>query len=426
MTEIFQNTQRSIYLAARVANEGLDGWLRNVAVMTENTRIKAVLPVSSLPSDFKDTHYVYNLGDVSLLPGLVDAHSHMHCSATYDAYRLVTQESPQRLTARAVDNMRRCLLSGTTTVRDLGGRNDVTFAVRDAIKDKVVPGPRLIVSGTPITITAGHCWFFGTEADTQDEVVAAVRRQVRMGAQVVKIMATGGYFTPTSNPRSPQYDASTLRAAVVEAERMGVQVAAHVLSAEGIRNCLKAGVHYIIHARWFAADLSRGLEFDEEAAREIADKNIWVDPTLGHMMIAEELVREGKSPPRPNHWALSANEPSLDENAVLFRRMDELGVRFTAGLDMGMFGARHDNSAVNAWAACEKLGWDNWRAIRMCTTDTAEALGLSREVGRLKPNMLADMAAFEGDPAENIRDMYCAKSVIQEGIPVKIDHKVTV
>ena len=114
------------------------------------------------------------------MPGLVDAHCHMHCSATADAQDLTLAEMHDvgRLKMRAVTNMRKALLAGTTTVRDIGSRNEVAFDIQRAINEGAIPGPRLLVAGTPITITAGHCWFFGTEADTADEVAKAVRTQV--------------------------------------------------------------------------------------------------------------------------------------------------------------------------------------------------------------------------------------------------------
>ena len=121
---------------------------------------------SSLPRDAAATHRVHDLGDVSLLPGLVDVHSHLHCSATPEAYQLVTTESHDRLLLRAAANLRAVLLSGVTTLRDLGSRNEIAFPLRDAVRAGVIPGPRLLLAGTPITTTAGHCHMFGTEADT--------------------------------------------------------------------------------------------------------------------------------------------------------------------------------------------------------------------------------------------------------------------
>jgi imidazolonepropionase-like amidohydrolase len=169
--------ERTVFKARRVANASVSGWLIDHAVLTDGERIEAVIPQRELPATLAETHRVHDLGDVSLLPGLVDVHSHLHCSATVDPYDLVTTESPSRLLLRAAANLRTVLLSGVTTLRDLGSRNEVVFPLRAAQQAGLCPGPRLLLAGTPITTTAGHCWMFGTEADTADEVVRAVRQQ---------------------------------------------------------------------------------------------------------------------------------------------------------------------------------------------------------------------------------------------------------
>lgn len=404
-----------------MADEDLSGWLPDHAVIVEDGCIKGVSPSSSLPSDTSSRYTVHDLGDVSLLPGLVDAHCHMHCSATVDALHWALTDDNNRLIMRSVDAMRRALLSGTTTVRDLGSRNEVAFPVKQAIDDGSIPGPRLILAGTPITITAGHCWFFGTEADTVDEVVKAVRHQVKLGARVIKMMATGGMFTPTANPRRTQYDAATLRAAVLEAERLGVQIVAHTLSADGIQNCVEAGIHHLIHARWHHVDPAQGLDYDQAVVDRMVEQGQWVDPTIGHHLLGEEAVAQRGVAPAPPHWAVSKHVVAPQEHLDALGRMHESGVRFTMGLDMGMAHADHGKSAANAWAHHEQLGWDTWKALRASTADTAEALLLGDQVGRIRPGLKADLAAFRGDPAKKIRDLDNAATVVQEGVVVKLN-----
>ena len=151
-------TKKSIFKAKRVANPSISGWLDDHAVVVEDGLITGVEPSANLATA-DESYEVHDLGDVSLLPGLIDAHAHMHCSATHDAQALAMSENDQQLTIRATNNMRKAVLAGTTTIRDIGSRNEVAFAVRQMIDDGHVPGPRLLLAGTPITITAGHCWF---------------------------------------------------------------------------------------------------------------------------------------------------------------------------------------------------------------------------------------------------------------------------
>ena len=416
---------RSVFTAARVANESVDGWLPNHAVIVDGDRIATVTPKNTLPSDIAETAEVYELGDVSLLPGLVDAHCHMHCSATAEAQRLAMTEDVPRLTMRAVTAMRKALLAGTTTIRDVGSPNEVAFPVREAVRSGAIPGPRMLVAGTPITITAGHCWFFGTEADTKEEVVTAVRRQVRLGADLIKVMATGGMFTPTANPRRPQYSADTLAAAVSEAERVGLPIVAHTLAADGVQNCVEAGIHTLIHARWFDRDPNAGDDYRPDVVKRMADQGQWVDPTIGLRLLGEVARRRRGLGGAPVCRAVAAKRP-VDAHIELLARMDAAGVRFMSGLDMGMTHAHHDMTAANAWAFVELLGWSTWRAIHTVTAGTADGVRVGDTVGRIKRGMVADLAAFEGDPAEDIRRLDIASTVVQAGRPVKLNHRALV
>jgi imidazolonepropionase-like amidohydrolase len=418
-------SQRSVFKARRVANETVSGWLPDHAVVVEGERIAAILPAARLPRDAADTTRIHDLGDVSLLPGLVDCHSHLHCSATPDAYHLVTSESHERLLLRAAANARAALLSGVTTLRDIGSRNEVVFPLREAIRAGVVPGPRLLLAGTPITTTAGHCHMFGAEADTLDQVVIAVRRQKKLGADCIKMMATGGMFTPTANPRTVQYPAATLRAAVVEAERLDMQIVAHTLSAEGVRNCVEAGIHHLVHARWYSADRAKGLEYDPEVSRSMADRGLWADVTWGLHLLGQEAVEAGATALRP-HWSVAAHPVSVEEHLDTARDMRARGVRFITGLDMGMAHARFDASSANARAFVKWLGYTPWQAIAASTRDTAEAMRLGGEIGALRPGLIADLVSVTGDPAVDIAALGTAVDVVQAGRPVKLGGRALV
>ena len=415
-------TLNSVYKASRVANKSVTGWLVDHAVIVESGRISDVLPQKVLPDGIGDTHEVHELGDVSLLPGLIEAHSHMHTAAGSDpvtTQKAAFNDSKEFFLARAVDHVRTALLSGVTTMRDLGGPTDVVFTVRNAVQAGVVPGPRLQLAGAPITTTAGHCWFFGREADTTDEVVRAVREQVKLGADVIKIMSTGGMFTPTANPRSAQYPVETLRAAVKEAERLNVQIVSHCLAAEGVRNCVEAGIHCLIHARWYDSDFTKKLNYDPDIAQMAADKGIWADPTTGHIMVGDVRIAAGDVPSRVPHWAVSATEVTEEEHDVVLRDMRARGVRFVTGLDMGMAHGEFDMSAANAWSFVDLLGFTNWEAIAASTVDTAESLRLSSETGAIKAGLSADLMAVSGDPSNDIKDLFKVSDVVIGGHVVK-------
>jgi imidazolonepropionase-like amidohydrolase len=411
-----------VFKARRVANPTVSGWLLDHAVVTEGERIRAVVPQRELPPDVGATHRVHDLGDVSLLPGLVDVHAHMHCSATPDAYHLVTTESHEALLLRAATNVRTALLSGVTTLRDIGSKNEIAFPIRDAVRRGVVPGPRLILTGTPITTTAGHCWMFGTEADTLEEVVTAVRRQKKLGADCIKMMATGGMFTPTANPRTVQYPAATLRAAVVEAERLDMQIVAHTLAADGVRNCVEAGIHHLVHARWLSANPQKGLDYDREVASRIAANGQAVDVTFGLHLLGHEAVEAGAPPPKP-HWSVAAAPVSMEEHVEVTRDMRSRGVRFINGLDMGMAHARFDASSANARAFVKWFDYTPWQAMAASTVESAESMRLGTETGAIRPGLLADLMSVAGDPAADIARLGDAVDVVLAGRPVKLGRR---
>ena len=177
-------------------------------------------------SDKNDAHILTVPGG-SILPGFIEMHSHIHCSSEADAYEHITTESNETFLLRGTQAVRAALSSGVTTMRDLGSRNEVVFPLRQGISDGIIPGPRLLVAGTPITTTGGHCNMFGTEANTSAEVVKAIRNQFKLGADCIKIMSTGGGFTPGTNVRAPQYTSEVLKNAVDDADRLGLKVAAH-------------------------------------------------------------------------------------------------------------------------------------------------------------------------------------------------------
>lgn len=395
--------------AARVANAALDGWLPDHAVAVEGRRIRDVLPADQAPAE-----QTIDLGDVSLLPGLIEAHTHIPCPPRVDAFDIISEEPAQRGLLRAAAAVGTALRSGVTTMRDLGARNDVVFAIREAIADGVIPGPRLLAAGAPITRTRDHCWFWGGEADSPEEVAAMARRHIEDGADLLKVMASGGNFTPSSSPRSLQYPGEVLAVIVEAADAAGLDVAAHAHAASGIRAAVEAGVRHLIHCSWLAAEADGGLAYDPQLAARIADEGIWVNPTIGLGLLAAEARTRGDAPPRRNP-SMRGNAPTREQRLEVFRDMHARGVRFTSGLDMGMAYADFDRAPAEAWAFVEEIGFSPWQAIRLMTSQTAEALGIGDQVGSIARGKVADLAAFAGDPAADVRALNAPVCVIQSG-----------
>ena len=405
-------SDRRFYRAARVATAEVDGWLPDHAVGVEHGVIIDVLPAADAPAA-----EVVDLGDVSLLPGLVEGHTHIPCPPRVDAFDIISQEPNTPALLRAAHAVGLALRSGITTMRDLGAKNEVVFAVRDAIQAGVIPGPRLLAAGAPITRTMDHCWFWGGEADTPEAVRAMAQRHVDEGADVLKVMASGGNFTPTSNPRDAQYPKETLREIVEAGRAGGIEVAAHTHAAEGIRAAVEGGVRHLIHCRWLSADPTEGFLYDPALAQRIADEGIWVNPTIGLGLLAAEARERGDDAPRrnPNLQGPSPREQGLE----ILRDMASRGARFTSGLDMGMAYADFHRAPAEAWAFVEDVGLTEWQALRIMTAQSADAFGVAAETGRLKRGLQADLVAFAGDPAADIRALRVPSFVLQGGVEVE-------
>jgi imidazolonepropionase-like amidohydrolase len=347
----------------------------------------------------------------SILPGFVEMHTHMHCSAEADPFTDLATDSHEALLLRSARAMRLALSSGVTTLRDLGTRNEVAFAVRQAVRDGIIPGPHMLVAGTPITTTGGHCHMFGTEANSAEQVVAAVRGQVKLGADWIKIMATGGRFTPRTNPRQPQYPVEILRAAVEDAARLEVSVAAHCHAAAGVRNAVEAGVKNLIHATWLSPDPDVGYEYDPDVADMMVQKGLFVDPT-----VATLHLRNARTPGMADQGSPFGN---LETRYEILRDMRERGVRFVSGLDSGMNEVHFDDFAWIPHLMVEKVGMSPMEAIVCATSTSAECLEILDETGTLEPGKRADAIIVHGDPSEDITALHDVDTVVKAGQIVK-------
>ncbi len=388
----------------------------NAAVIVENGRIADITTQDAPQLAAIDPANIIDAPGGSIMPGFIEMHSHIHCSAEEDAYAHIMTESDEVFLMRAVGAVRAALSSGVTTMRDLGARNQVAFPVMQAIADGIIPGPRLIVAGTPITTTGGHCNMFGTEANTTDEVLRAVRQQFKLGAGYIKIMSTGGGFTPGTNTRAPQYPASTLRAAVEDAERLGLRVAAHCHATAGVRNCIEAGVHNLIHCSWLAEDPADMYDYDPALSDQIAEKGLWVDPTLA-------LHRLNRLRGRSTGGSAMSNPERRFE---ILRDMWDRGVKFVTGMDSGMTNARFDDFAYIPQVMVEDMGITPMEAIVCSTKTSAECLGLEDEIGTIEVGKSADIVIINGDPSADITALHDVSAIVAQGSVVKRDGTLTI
>jgi imidazolonepropionase-like amidohydrolase len=361
-------------------------------IRVDSGTITSVAPAGELPRDAD----VIDLSSSTVLPGLIDCHVHLVFSASDYALGDVLVEDDQQLLLRGVAAARRALRVGITTVRDLGGRGGVTFRLRDAIDSGLIAGPHIRAAGSPITITGGHCHFLGLEADGEAGVRVAARRQLKAGANCLKIMSTGGHMTPGTNRHRAQYSVQEIAAAVDEAARAHVTVAAHGLGTDGIRNAVQAGVNTIEHCQWLGTDLS--VSFDEAVAYAMAERRTAFVPTLGPHQ------------PRPTE---------LREQILgAMRQARAMGVPIAAGTDAGVSNRAFDSLPLELETLVSDLGLSPLEAIHAATGEAARAIGVADKVGTLQAGRAADMLVVDGDPSVRIGDLQSVRMVIKGGCTV--------
>jgi len=413
--------KQKIIKSKKISNESLNGWITDHCILIEGSSISNIIHESKLPSDYKKNYEVIDLGNSFLLPGLIETHAHFQFSATPDAYKIYFDESDFQKMERAKENAKTALYSGVTTIRDLGAPNELIFPLKSLIDSEKIDGPEIFPTGTPLTIENGHCWFFGSIANTVTEIYSIIERQLELGATHIKIMASGGYFTPSSNPRISQYSFDTLKKVVDFCNNQDTYLCAHTLSNESTKSCIDAGVHNIIHGRWFDKSLDKSYKFEEEYSNKMSEKGIFVDSTIAKHLLEYESKLKGEKQRKPNPNVINS-EPTFEEIINIFRKLDDDNVNIIGALDMGMSQAFFDKCVASAWAHVEWLGFDHWKAIRSITSLNAKALKIDNYKGYLKQGYIADMVSFDNDPTLNIRNLeIIPNSIIKAGKAIKVN-----
>ena len=344
---------------------------------------------------------VTDLGNVTVLPGLVDAHQHLCFDASADVVTPLMEDADDVLLERMAAHGRMALAAGITTVRDLGDRRFLSLALRDRLRADPSAGPELLVAGPPITRTRGHCWFLGGEADTVEELRAAVRERFRRRCDVVKIMVTGGVLTPGFLPHESQFDVAELAAVVGEAHALGLPVAAHAHGPDGIRDAAAAGVDSIEHCSWFTAD---GADVDWEVARRLAATGTVVGATLGQ--------RPGCAPPP----LIAARVAGYHETVI---GLMALGVRVVCGTDGGVGPAKPHDVLPRAVVDLVQRGVPFADALATATTASAAACGVGDRKGRIAVGYDADLLVVRGNPEEDPSALLQVDRVYRAGVRVR-------
>ncbi|HEX4817237.1 MAG TPA: amidohydrolase family protein [Nonomuraea sp.] len=334
---------------------------------------------------------VLDLPGHTVLPGLIDAHVHLGFDARVDPVTRRSAEGDHHLLLRMAENARKLVSAGVTTARDLGGRGFLDLALRDAIAAGLAVGPHLLAATRPITITGGHCWYMGGEADDEPAIRRVARENLRAGADCLKIMASGGQMTPSAPPSwVPQYTTAQIRAVVEEAAARGKGVAAHAHAHAAIRSAVEAGVATIEHCSFFTES---GHRYDPELADLVAGSGTYVCPTVHGVFWR---LRDQLGPEMLDAWL---------DGVVAMRAA---GVRLIAGTDAGFAAGGVANETDGYVAGLEVFahaGFGNAEIIEMATLRAADACGVGAVTGSLAAGKRADLIAVRGDPLDRISDL---------------------
>jgi imidazolonepropionase-like amidohydrolase len=384
------------------------------AVLVESGRIAAVDRWEVLAAS--EGADVVDLRPWSLVPGLVDTHVHITGSGGRTAPTDMLTDTNESQLLHAAANGLRALAEGVTTVRDCGARNDVIFAYRDAVKAGVIDGPRVIASGGALTRTGGHGHWWGLEADTDDEVRKAIRRQAKAGADSLKIMVDGGIDSRgRARPGLLYFDEQELAAAVREANDRGLMVAAHCLTVQGVRTATAAGVHSIEHAIFFDPQRDT-IDYDAAVVDRIASRGIWVAP--GQAFAHEVFTDPAMATTFPRNAELFGLR--LEHDAL----MRDQGVRLVTGTDAGWYATPFGRYHLAPRLFVERVGLTPLQALEACTTLGATSLGLGGETGGLRPGLTADLVAVEGDPGTDVNALGRVRLTMRGGRIVHDDRGV--
>ena len=353
-------------------------------LMVEGERILTI-GGGKVPQKARDTE-VFDLRGGTLLPGLIDSHVHLCLDGSPDPMTSLRQDSDALMILKAAKQAYLTLLAGVTTVRDLGARNDLNIALREAIAAGITRGPRIIASGRTICMTGGHGWPMSREADGEADMRKAVREQIKAGADVIKMIATGGVLTPGSIPGAPQLTHEELKAGVEEAHKGNRKVASHVQGAEGIRNSLKAGIDSIEH----------GIFLDRETIK-MFPKNATLVPTLAAPFFILKNGLEGGIPAPIIEKTNRVAEAHLDSARKAYRA----GIPIAMGTDAGTPFNLHGENLKELELLCG-IGLTPMEAIISATLTAARVLDREQEIGTLEKGKRADLIVVEGNPLEDI------------------------
>ena len=393
------------------------------SVVIHNGRIEEIRKGFVTPADIgqsPDTVKVIDLKHSFVMPGFIDLHVHLMYDPVKGSRYDIVRKTDADIAFDAYVNARKTFMTGFTTVRDLGSKGGGIFALRDAIKAGKIDGPKILVAGYPITPTGGHGDIHGFVPEVAEVLAssavcdgpegcrAAVRRQVKRGADVIKVTATGGVLSETKAGTGVQFTHEELVAIAEAAHALGRKVTAHAHGKAGIIAALEAGFDSIEHSMWA----------DKETMKIFKKHDAWIIPTVYPITWVgdtPEKVMEGPYkdlPPVILEKLLKLGHQPKDMTALAHK----MGVKIALGTDSGV--SPHGEN-INEFVEYVNIGMTEMEALKAGTVDAAEAAGINDEVGSLEAGKAADIVAMPKSPLDNIEAVFGVDFIMRDGIVFK-------
>jgi len=412
VTQAASATRHVVIHAGHLLDVKTGNTLAGQAIVIEDDKIVSVGPAVDVK--LAPGTETIDLPNATVLPGLIDAHTHLTADTGQFGYQGLGISVPREALTGA-KNARITLEAGFTTVRNVGASGYSDVALRDAINAGDVPGPHMLVSGPPLGITGGHCdenllpseFHYQAEgvADGVEAVQHKVREVIKYGADVIKICATGGVMSKGDDPNASQYTLEEMKAIVAEAHRLGRKVAAHAHGAEGVRWASIAGVDSIEH----------GHLMDDESIATLKKNGTYIVPTLYLIDWNRENLSARNA---PDYIAKKMQTVSAAAQSIL-KRAFAAGLKVGFGTDAAVY--PHGLNA-HEFAVYVRLGMTPLQAIQTSTINDADLLGWSNKIGTIEAGKWADIIAVDGDPLKDVTTLEHVKFVMKGGEVVKNEY----
>ena len=373
-----------------VVNEKI---IRNIDLSFEDGRINDIGNLSG-----KEENYTYE--DCYIIPGLIDCHTHIFMAGMADTIGSMNSMTTTDFIVTAISSLEKHLKSGVTTIRDVGGVNYYDLEMKKQLDNGNILGPDLFAAGKIVTMTGGHGHFLGREADGQTEVRKAVREQLKAGADLIKVISSGGVLTPGVDVNAYQFNVDELTAAVEEAHKAGKKICTHCHSTQGIKNSVMAGIDSVEHATLL----------DEEGAKMMAETQTYMVPTLSAV---ENIVKKGTEGGIPE-YAVKKGRAVYKRHLESFKMAMAYDIPLAMGTDAGTPLNYHGESPREILLMIDH-GMSVMEALKTSTINGADLIGIEETHGSIEVGKYADCVVYKENPLEMVETILNPLQVIKKG-----------